>query len=76
MGREGRVERLQINTWKLNILFLLCIYFFYIFFKKVRYGTCSQMLVKKTKKHCSVAERSFAVGALADCMEPLQVIYS
>jgi hypothetical protein len=33
----------------------------------------SQMLVKKTKKHCSVAERSFAVGALADCMEPLQV---
>jgi hypothetical protein len=31
------------------------------------------MLVKKTKKHCSVAERSFAVGALADCMEPLQV---
>jgi len=31
-----------------------------------------QMLVKKTKKQCSVAERSFAVGALADCMEPLQ----
>ena len=31
-----------------------------------------QMLIKKTKKQCTVAERSFAVGALADCMEPLQ----
>ena len=31
-----------------------------------------QMLLKKTKKQCSTAERSFAVGALADCMEPLQ----
>jgi len=30
------------------------------------------MLLKKTKKHCSVAERSFAVGAIADSMEPLQ----
>merc|ERR550519_326920 len=29
------------------------------------------MLLKKTKKHCSVAERSFAVGAIADSMEPL-----
>jgi len=29
-------------------------------------------LLKKTKKHCSVAERSFAVGAIADSMEPLQ----
>jgi len=30
------------------------------------------MLLKKTKKHCSVAERSFAVGAIADSLEPLQ----
>merc|ERR1711892_73647 len=29
------------------------------------------MLLKKTKKHCSIAERSFAVGAIADSMEPL-----
>jgi len=29
------------------------------------------MLLKKTKKHCSVAERSFAIGAIADSMEPL-----
>jgi len=31
-----------------------------------------QMLLKKTRNCCSTAERSFAVGALADCMEPLQ----
>ena len=31
-----------------------------------------QMLVKKTRKQTMVAERSFAVGALADCVEPLQ----
>ena len=30
------------------------------------------MFFKKTKKHCSVAERSFAVGAIADSLEPLQ----
>jgi len=29
------------------------------------------MLLKKTNKHCTVAERSFAVGAIADSMEPL-----
>lgn len=29
------------------------------------------LLLKKTKKHCTVAERSFGVGAVADCMEPL-----
>jgi len=29
------------------------------------------MLLKKTRKQCSVAERSFAVGAIADSMEPL-----
>ena len=30
------------------------------------------MLLKKTIKHCSVAEQSFAVGAIADSLEPLQ----
>jgi len=30
------------------------------------------MLLKKTRKHGSVPERAFAVGALADCVEPLQ----
>jgi len=29
------------------------------------------LLLKKTKKHCTVAERSFGVGSVADCMEPL-----
>merc|ERR1719516_728954 len=29
------------------------------------------MLLKKTKKHCSIAERSFAVGAIAESIEPL-----
>ena len=29
------------------------------------------ILLKKTKKQCSVAERSFAVGAIADSIEPL-----
>merc|ERR1712025_1230055 len=29
------------------------------------------LLLKKTKKQCSVAERSFAIGAIADSMEPL-----
>jgi len=28
-------------------------------------------LLKKTKKQCSIAERSFAIGAIADSMEPL-----
>lgn len=30
-----------------------------------------QLLLKKTRKQCSVAERSFAVGAIADSVEPL-----
>merc|ERR1712183_1098004 len=30
-----------------------------------------QLLLKKTKKQCSIAERSFAIGALADSIEPL-----
>jgi len=30
-----------------------------------------QLLLKKTRKQCSIPERSFAVGALADCIEPL-----
>jgi len=30
-----------------------------------------QMLLKKTKKQCSIAERSFAIGAIADSIEPL-----
>ena len=29
------------------------------------------ILLKKTKKQCSVAERSFAVGVIADSIEPL-----
>ena len=29
------------------------------------------MLLKKTKKHCTVAERSFSLGSLAECMSPL-----
>jgi len=29
------------------------------------------LLLKKTKKQCSVAERSFAIGAIADSVEPL-----
>lgn len=29
------------------------------------------MLLKKTKRQCTVAERSFAIGAIADSMEPL-----
>lgn len=29
-------------------------------------------ILKKTRKQASLAERSFAVGALADCMEPLK----
>merc|ERR1719452_38116 len=29
------------------------------------------ILLKKTKKQCSVAERSFAIGAIADSIEPL-----
>merc|ERR1719153_1355790 len=29
------------------------------------------MLLRKTKKQCSLAERSFAVGAIADSVEPL-----
>ena len=29
------------------------------------------MLLKKTKKSCSIAERSFAVGAIAESIEPL-----
>lgn len=28
-------------------------------------------LLRKTKKHCTVAEKSFAAGSLAECMEPL-----
>eukprot|EP00092_Neocalanus_flemingeri_P005200 GFUD01005593.1.p1 GENE.GFUD01005593.1~~GFUD01005593.1.p1 ORF type:complete len:950 (+),score=322.92 GFUD01005593.1:135-2852(+) len=30
-----------------------------------------QILLKKTKKQCSIAERSFAIGAIADSIEPL-----
>ena len=30
------------------------------------------LLMKKTKKQCSPAERSFAIGSFAECMEPLQ----
>ena len=29
------------------------------------------MLLKKTKKHCTVAERSFVLGSFAECMKPL-----
>jgi len=29
------------------------------------------MLLKKTKKNCTTAERSFSIGSIADCMEPL-----
>ena len=29
------------------------------------------LVLKKTRKQCSSAERSFAVGTLADCVEPL-----
>ena len=29
------------------------------------------MLLKKTKKSCSISERSFALGAIADSIEPL-----
>lgn len=28
-------------------------------------------VIKKTKKHCNVSERSFAAGSLAECLEPL-----
>jgi len=34
-------------------------------------GGLLQLLLKKTRKQCSLPERSFAVGALADCVEPL-----
>ncbi|XP_040564918.1 LOW QUALITY PROTEIN: importin-4-like [Lepeophtheirus salmonis] len=30
------------------------------------------LFLKKTKKHCSNAEKSFAVGSLAECMEPMK----
>merc|ERR1719295_506734 len=30
------------------------------------------LLMKKTKKQCSPAERSFAVGSFAECMQPLK----
>merc|ERR1712112_3411 len=30
------------------------------------------LLLKKTKKNCTTAERSFSIGSIADCMEPLQ----
>jgi len=33
---------------------------------------CFQMLLKKTRNQCSMAERSFAVGTLADCCVSLQ----
>ena len=29
------------------------------------------MLLKKTKQHCTVAERSFTLGSFAECMKPL-----
>merc|ERR1740129_2221214 len=29
------------------------------------------LLLKKTKKNCTTAERSFSIGSIADCMEPL-----
>ena len=32
------------------------------------------LLVKKMKPQCSTAERSFAVGTMADCVRSLQVI--
>ncbi len=32
------------------------------------------LLMKKMKPHCSTAERSFAIGTMADCVKSLEVI--
>ena len=32
------------------------------------------LLMKKMKPHCSSAERSFAIGTMADCVKALEVI--
>ena len=34
---------------------------------------CLPQLLKKMKPHCSIAERSFAVGTMADCVKALPV---